>query len=185
MIVVANEPAPERADTARVKARRPARKRSLRSRVLLWSGIGVALLLAVGTIGNAIAPVKTTPGSESPKSSAPEMTSSTPSVTTETPTEAPTTTTTTTETTPNAAAQEGSGPLYPSPRIGDREAYFAAYKACDDGITAEGMCMCIAAKLSQRPDAATLDYPTLLDYNNPNPPWYLIDITGSCEAKIG
>jgi hypothetical protein len=40
----------------------------------------------------------------------------------------------------------------------------------------------MAAKLSERSDAASLDYPTLLDYNNPNPPGFLLDISGYCEA---
>jgi hypothetical protein len=44
-------------------------------------------------------------------------------------------------------------------------------------ITPEALCSCIAAKLSQRPDAGSLDYQTLLDYNNPNPPQFLIGIT--------
>jgi hypothetical protein len=75
------------------------------------------------------------------------------------------------------------GPRYPSPPIGDRAAFTTAYDACNDGITAEEMCVCIAAKLSERNDAASLDYPALLDYNNPDPPGFLIDITGYCSAR--
>jgi hypothetical protein len=81
-----------------------------------------------------------------------------------------------------AAAGDVSGPHYPSPPVGDSVAYESAFNACDDGITAEEMCRCMAAKLSERSDAASLDYPTLLDYNNPNPPGFLLDISGSCEA---
>jgi hypothetical protein len=77
---------------------------------------------------------------------------------------------------------EPSGPSYPSPRIGNRSAYYAAFQACDDGITVPAMCRCIAAELSQRTDAASLDYPTLLDYNNPNPPGYLVLIDADCAA---
>jgi hypothetical protein len=44
------------------------------------------------------------------------------------------------------------------------------------------MCRCIAAKLSERPGASSIDYQTLLDYNNPDPPGFLIDITGDCEG---
>src|SRR5690348_9772379 len=45
-------------------------------------------------------------------------------------------------------------PRYLSPPIGNRSAYYAAFQACDDGITAPALCRCIAAKLSERPDAA-------------------------------
>jgi hypothetical protein len=157
------------------------KKRSVWVRILMWSGIAVVVLFAIGAVGNAIDPVKATPRPEPTKSAAAEGTTTTaPAATTETTTE-----TTTTEDTASASAEDSLGPTYPSPRIGDTQAYEAAYRACDDGITAEPLCMCIAAKLSERPDAATLDYPTLLDYNNPNPPWYLIDITGSCQPEIG
>ncbi len=80
------------------------------------------------------------------------------------------------------ASESPPGLHYPSPPIGNSSAYEAAFNACNDGITAEGLCTCIAAKLSERSDAASLDYATLLDYNNPNPPGFLIDVTGYCEA---